>query len=105
MSGDEPKTGIPKQAIFDWEDRLRKKLDELDTVMRNIRNELLGACPPSKVPVETGKERESNPGFFSGMQYRLTMDAGIVDEIMEIAHEVQRSLGNPEPERPTVVGG
>lgn len=80
----------PSMAVFNTEDRLHKKLDELEGIMAGIRNTLLGGQPTG------GEEKatDAGDGFFSQMQQRLRKDIGTIDLITAFACEVRDSLSH-----------
>lgn len=84
------KAGNPSVEVFNTEDRLHKKLDELESIMAGIRNTLLGGQPTG------GEEKATDAadGFFSQMQRRLSKDIGTIDSITAFACEVRDSLGD-----------
>ncbi|MBE9572950.1 MAG: hypothetical protein IMF11_20185 [Proteobacteria bacterium] len=89
-------TENPKLAVFNSEDILRERLQKLGGIVDRIREELLGPEPQGK----TEEAKKPEAGFFSVITDRLSKDIDIVNAITNVAHDVQRSLGNPETVTP-----
>jgi len=93
MNGEGAQQETPKEEVFAAERSLRKRLAELDNVVRSIRDALLGACPPG----EQGKEPKvsrADTGFFSAITGYLKEDLKAVVTTTEVARKIQQSLGS-----------